>query len=132
MQAQGGYVFWWWQYLWLSFVTMVPYVLELWLQIFPVGFSTASVFSPRSTVFTRNDPSTVEPRVEGAAAGRPQSTLPTADARVLTLHRGWWSARDLFRATNQLFTSRRVAVSRGVLVPDSDRLGMPASCAANP
>eukprot|EP00904_Undaria_pinnatifida_P012897 jgi/Undpi1/8738/HiC_scaffold_25.g11200.m1 len=35
MQAQGTYVFWWWQYLWLSFFAMVPYVLECFQQIFP-------------------------------------------------------------------------------------------------
>lgn len=37
MQGAGGYVFWWWQYLWLSFVAMAPHVLEMWQQIFPVG-----------------------------------------------------------------------------------------------
>lgn len=36
MQSQGDYVFWWWQYLWLSFVSMVPYFMEAWQQIFPV------------------------------------------------------------------------------------------------
>lgn len=36
MQAQGGYVFWWWQYLWLSFFTMIPYVLESVQQLIPV------------------------------------------------------------------------------------------------
>lgn len=35
MQAQGDYVFWWWQYLWLSFFAMIPYVTEMWQQIFP-------------------------------------------------------------------------------------------------
>lgn len=35
MQAQGGYVFWWWQYLWLSFLAMVPYALECFQQVFP-------------------------------------------------------------------------------------------------
>lgn len=35
MQAQGSYVFWWWQYLWLSFFAMVPYALECLQQVFP-------------------------------------------------------------------------------------------------
>lgn len=36
MQAQGSFVFWWWQYLWLSVIAMVPYALEALQQIFPV------------------------------------------------------------------------------------------------
>ena len=35
MQAQGNYVFWWWQYLWLSFFVMVPYTVECFQQVFP-------------------------------------------------------------------------------------------------
>lgn len=35
MQAEGDYVFWWWQYLWLSFFAMVPYALECFQQVFP-------------------------------------------------------------------------------------------------
>ncbi|CAN0060689.1 unnamed protein product, partial [Hapterophycus canaliculatus] len=35
MQAEGSFVFWWWQYLWLSFFAMVPYALECLQQVFP-------------------------------------------------------------------------------------------------
>ncbi|CAN0096127.1 unnamed protein product, partial [Discosporangium mesarthrocarpum] len=35
IQSQGTKVFWWWQYLWLSFVAMTPYVIEILLQVFP-------------------------------------------------------------------------------------------------
>ncbi|CAM9094798.1 unnamed protein product [Ascophyllum nodosum] len=34
-QAQTNHVFWWWQYLWLSFAVMVPYAFECLQQIFP-------------------------------------------------------------------------------------------------
>ncbi|CAN0471153.1 unnamed protein product, partial [Laminaria digitata] len=35
MQAQGNWIFWWWQYLWISVFVMVPYVLESFQQIIP-------------------------------------------------------------------------------------------------